>query len=76
MLNKTPLLHQSFGPHVLLSLSFSLSLPLSLFQADPLEHGGFLSSLSCPGFLPRLERAPEAFMNRASSVEGFYWLSA
>ena len=29
MLIKTPLLHQSFGPHVFLSLSFSLSLSLS-----------------------------------------------
>ena len=48
MLIKTPLLHQSFGPHVLLSLS--LSLPLSLFQADPLERRGSLSSLSSPGF--------------------------
>ena len=47
MLIKTPLLHQSFGPLVL--LSFSLSLSLSLFQADPLEHRGSLSSLSCPG---------------------------
>ena len=44
MLIKTPLLHQSFGPRVLLYLS------LSLFQADPLEHRGSLSSLSCPGF--------------------------
>ena len=48
MLIKTPLLHQSFGPRVLLSLS--LSLPLSLFQADPLECRGPLGSLSCPGF--------------------------
>ena len=45
MLNKTPLLHQSFDPRVLLSLSLSLS----LFQADPLECRGSLSSLSCPG---------------------------
>ena len=44
MLIKTPLLHQSFGPRVFLLLS------LSLFQADPLEHRGSLSSLSCPGF--------------------------
>ena len=46
MLIKTPLLHQSFGPRVLLSLSFSLSLS----QAIPLERRGSLSSLSCPGF--------------------------
>ena len=44
MLIKTPLLHQSFGPHVLLSLSLSLS------QAISLEHRGSLSSLSSPGF--------------------------
>ena len=46
MLIKTPLLPQSFGPCVLLSLP--LPLPLSLFQADPLERRGSLSSLSCP----------------------------
>ena len=46
MLIKTPLLHQSFGPRVLLSLSFSLSLS----QAIPLERRGSLSSLSCPDF--------------------------
>ena len=48
MLIKTPLLHQSFGHRVFLSLS--LSLALSLFQADPLERRGSLSSLSCPDF--------------------------
>ena len=42
MLIKTPLLPQSFGPHVLLSLSLS--------QAISLEHRGPLGSLSCPGF--------------------------
>ena len=46
MLIKTLLLHQSFGPCVFLSLS----LPLSLFQAHPLEHRGSLSSLSYLGF--------------------------
>ena len=50
MLIKTPLLHQNFGPHVLTPLSLSLSLSRSLFQADPLEHRGSLSSLSCLGF--------------------------
>ena len=48
MLIKTPLLHQSFGPRVFLSLS--LSLPLSLSQVISLEHRGSLSSLSCLGF--------------------------
>ena len=42
MLIKTPLLHQSFGPLVLLSLSLS--------QAISLERRGPLGSLSCPGF--------------------------
>ena len=42
MLIKTPLLYQSFGP-----VSCFLSLSLSLFQADPLEHNGPLCSLSC-----------------------------
>ena len=44
MLIKTPLLHQSFGPHVFISLSLSLS------QAISLELRGPLGSLSCPGF--------------------------
>ena len=44
MLIKTPLLHQSFGPHVFISLSLSLS------QAISLEHRDSLNSLSCPGF--------------------------
>ena len=52
MLIKAPLLDQSFGPRVCLSLSFflSLSLPLSLCQADSLEHRGSLISLSYLGF--------------------------
>ena len=54
MLIKTPLLHQSSGPRVWLSLSPSLSLSLSpslfLSQAISLAHRGSLSSLSCPGF--------------------------
>ena len=70
MLIKTPLLHQSFGPRV----------SLSLFQVNPLE----TQRLSEFTFLPRLlrpsqegtlclhpiERAPEASMNRASPVSG------
>ena len=42
MLIKTPLLHQSFGPHLLLSLSLS--------QAISLERRSPLCSLSCLGF--------------------------
>ena len=34
----------------LVPVSFFLSIPLSLFQADPLEHRGSLSSLPCLGF--------------------------
>ena len=37
MLIKTPLLHQSWGPHVCLSVFLSLFLSLSLFLADSLE---------------------------------------
>ena len=51
MLIKTPFLHQSSGPRELSFFLFlSLSLPFSLFQTDPLERRGPLSSLSCPGF--------------------------
>ena len=53
MLKETALLHQSFGPHVLLSLCLSLCVFLShslSFQADPLELRGPLGSLSCLGF--------------------------
>ena len=57
MLIKTPLLHQSLGPRVLLSLSLSFS----LFQADFLERRGSQSSLSCPGFLDLLDKALWAF---------------
>ena len=74
MLIKTPLLHQSSGPRVLLSLS------LSLFQADPLE-AEFTFLLLRPSqedslHLHPIERAPEASVNRASPVQGLYWLSA
>ena len=85
MLIKTPLLHQSFGPRVLLSLSHSLSLSLS--PPPPLSFSGWspgAQSLSESTFLPGLlrpsregalhlhpiERAPEAFVNRASPVSG------
>ena len=43
MLIKTPLLHQSFGPHVFLSFFLSLSfLFISLFLADSLGRGSWL----------------------------------
>ena len=75
MLIKTPLLPQSSGPPVLLSLP----LPLSLLQADPLERRGSLSSLSCPGFEDPLPKALCTFTpsrgllrpcDRASPVPG------
>ena len=51
MLINTPLLHQSFGPHVCLSFFlFFIYFSLYLFLANSLECGGLLSSLSCPGF--------------------------
>ena len=53
MLIKTPLLHQSSGPRVLLSLSLS--------QAISLECRGSLSSLSYLGFQDPLEKALCAF---------------
>ena len=61
MLIKTAaLFHQSSGPmsfslSLLLSLSLFPSSP-SLFQADPLECRGYLSSLSCPGFQDPLKK--------------------
>ena len=81
MLNKKSLLHQSFGPRVLLSLSLSLflSLPLSLsgyfFGAQRLSQFTFLPRLLRPSregilCLHPIERAPEASVNSASPVSG------
>ena len=85
MLNKTPLLHQSFGPRVLLarsltlSLSFSLSLPPSLSGWSPgvqrLSEFTFLPGLLRPSWegalcLHPIERAPEASVNKASPIPG------
>ena len=86
MLIKTPLLHQSSGPCVLLSLSLFLSLSpfLSLsgyfFGAQRLSEFTFLPGLLRPSregalCLHPMERAPEASVNRASPVQGLYWLS-
>ena len=46
MLIKTPLLHQSLGPRIFLSLS------LSLFLADPLEREGRLRNLGNISLFP------------------------
>ena len=76
MLIKTPLLHQSFGPCVLLSLSLSQA----FFEAQRSSVFTFLPGLLRPSLegalrLHPLERTPEAFVNRASPVQGLYWLS-
>ena len=73
MLNKTPLLHQSSGPRVFLSLSFSLS--GYFFGAQRPSEFTFLPGLLRPSQegalrLHPIERAPEASMNRASPVSG------
>ena len=76
MLIKTPLLHQSFGPRVLLSLSLSV-----YFFGEQRSSGfTFLPRLLSPSGegalrLHPIERVPEAFVNRASPVQGLYWLS-
>ena len=79
MLNKTPLLHQSFGPCVLLSLSLSVSVSLSLSGWSPgaqrPSEFTFLLGLLRPSregalCLHPIKRAPEASMNRASPVSG------
>ena len=80
MLNKTPLLHQSFGPRVLLSLSLSLFFRLIPWSTEVLcVH--FPAGLLRPSqkdalHLHLIERAPEASVNRASPVQGLYWFSA
>ena len=71
MLIKTPLLHQSFGPRVLLSLSLSV-----YFFGEQRSSGfTFLPRLLSPSGegalrLHPIERVPEAFVNRASPVSG------
>ena len=77
MLNKTPLLHQSFGPRVFLSLSLSPPLSLSgyFFGAQRLSEFTFLPGLLRPSregtlSLHPIERVPEASVNRASPVSG------
>ena len=75
MLNKTPLLHQSLGPHVCLSVCLSLSLhpPNSLERRNPSCSLTFLPGLLRPSqegalYLHPLERAPGAFVSDASPV--------
>ena len=77
MLNKTPLLHQSFGPRVFLSLSLSPSLSLSGWSpgAQRLSELTFLPGFLRPSWegalcLHLIKRAPEASVNRASPVSG------
>ena len=77
MLIKTSLLHQSFGPHVLLSLTLSFSLSLSGWSpgAQRPSEFTFLLGLLRPSregalCLHPIKRAPEASMNRASPVSG------
>ena len=76
MLIKTLLLHQSFGPRVLLSFSLSGY----LLGAQRPSELTFLPGLLRPSRegalrLHPIERAPEASVNRASPVQGLYWLS-
>ena len=79
---KTPLLHQSLGPHVFLSFSLSfflsLSLPLSfpLSPANYLELGNLPSSFSCLGSQDPMERVPWDFVSSAGPVLAFCWFSA
>ena len=73
MLIKTPLLHQSSGPRVFLSLSLSLS--GYFFGAQRPSEFTFLPGLLRPSregalHLYHIERAPEASVNRASPVPG------
>ena len=59
MLIKTPLLHQSSGPCVFLSLSFFLFLSFSLSLSLPLSFSGWSPGVQRPSefiFLPRLLR--------------------
>ena len=79
MLIKTPLLYQSFGP-VSCFLSLSLFFRLIPWSTEVLcAH--FPAGLLRPSqkgalHLHLIERAPEAFMNRACPVQGLYWLYA
>ena len=79
MLIKIPLLHQSFGPRIFslsppLSLSLSLFFRLILWSAEALwVH--FPARLLRPSgegtlCLHPIERAPEAFVNRATPMSG------
>ena len=64
MLIKTPLLHQSFGPRVLLSLSLSFRL---IPWSTEVLWVHFPARALC---LHPIKRVPEALVNRASPVPG------
>ena len=79
MLIKTPLLHQSFGPRVFLSLSLSPSSSLSFSGWSPGVQR--LSEFTFLPWLPRpsqegavsphpIKRAPEASVNKVSPMPG------
>ena len=79
MLIKIPLLHHSSGPRVFFFPSFSLS--GYFFGVQRLSEFTFLPRLLKPSqedtlCLHPIERVPDAFVNRASPVQGHYWLSA
>ena len=74
MLNKTPLLHQSFGPPILLSFSLSLFFRLIPWSAEALwvhflawASKTFSRRCSAPSLH---RRVPEASVNRASPMPG------
>ena len=77
MLIKTPVLHQSSGPCVCLSVCLSVSLSFSGWSPGALRPSEFtfLTGLLRPSregalHLHPIERAPEASVNRASPVSG------
>ena len=71
MLNKTPLLHQSSGPRVFLSLSLSgYFFGVQRHSEFTLLHGLLRASQEGALWLHPIERVPEASMNRASPVPG------
>ena len=73
------MLHQSFGPLVLLSLSLSLSgyfFGVQRHSEFTFLHGLLRPSQEGAVCLHPIERAPEASVNREALFQGLYWLSA